>query len=143
MPARNAQTENRQAASLPLKVFVVEDSALVRQRLVEWFGVPGVIEFVGFSETEQAAVEALRKTPVDVVILDIQLREGNGIGVLEALRKRLPAPGTTFIVLTNFSALHFHTRCIKSGADHFLDKALDIGRLRQVLDELVRERSEE
>ena len=137
MPATDTKFDQRNVAQLPLRVFVVEDSALVRQRLLEWFDAPGLFEFIGFSETQQAAIDALCAAPADVVILDIKLKQGTGIGVLQALRKRLPPPRTVFIMLTNFATLHFRTRCIVAGADYFFDKALDLERVRQVLEQLV------
>ena len=68
-----------------LRVFVVEDSRRVRELLTEQLNdIDGVL-VVGTAESERGALEGLRQTPCDVVILDIKLSEGSGIGVLRTL----------------------------------------------------------
>jgi len=62
----------------PLRVFLVEDSATIRDRLIETISSLGNIEVVGHAETEAAAIAALQAEPCDAVVLDLQLREGLG-----------------------------------------------------------------
>ena len=75
-----------------LRVALVEDSERIRARLAETIGeIPNVtIAFV--AETEGEAVRQLAAEPWDVVILDLQLKSGTGLGVLKAMhdwRKRV------------------------------------------------------
>ena len=69
----------------PLRVLLIEDSPLIRERLFESLVDPGRIEIVGEADTEQAAVALLTAEPWDVLVLDLQLKHGTGLGVLRAL----------------------------------------------------------
>ena len=112
-----------------LRVHLVEDSKLLAERLREALDqMPGV-EVVGTADTEKSAVAMTRTNAVDAMILDLQLREGTGFGVLRALGKARPA----VIVLTNFSVPTYAERAKELGADQFLDKGKDFERLPAVL----------
>ena len=60
----------------------------------------------------------------DVVVLDLHLREGNGIDVIRALRQAGTDP--TCIVLTNHSGLPYRKAALEAGAHHFFDKSTEI-----------------
>ena len=87
---------------VPLRVLLVEDSPLIRERLAESIAEPGRIEIVGQADSEQAAIGMLAAAPWDAMVLDLQLRHGTGLGVLRALISRRP-PNVKFIVLTNYA----------------------------------------
>ena len=73
-------------AAGPLRVLIVEDSKRLREQLGESICSPGRIEVVGYAETQTQALEMLAQAPCDAVVLDLQLRQGNGLAVLKALR---------------------------------------------------------
>jgi DNA-binding NarL/FixJ family response regulator len=126
----------------PLRVFLVEDSAVLRARLTESLGSMSGVQVVGATDSEQAAVSELRQTPCDAVVLDLQLKQGNGLNVLKAIRQTEEAPQKkVVIVLTNYAFSLYRHRCIQAGADFFLDKARDYERLPQVLNAIVESRS--
>src|SRR5689334_89282 len=85
----------------PLRIFLVEDSAILRERLIETLSSWGDTEIVGHAETEAAAETGLRVNNWDVLVLDLQLLQGTGIGVLQNL-KDYRRPDTLVIVLTNY-----------------------------------------
>jgi DNA-binding NarL/FixJ family response regulator len=85
--------------------------------------------------TEADAVAAVRDGTVDVVILDLQLRDGTGFGVLRALRKMARRPDV--VVLTNFALSTYREKALELGAAHFLDKSRDYDRLPDILTHLV------
>ena len=93
-----------------------------------WSRLPGV-EVVGTADTERGAVAMTRAHEVDAIILDLQLKEGTGFGVLRALGKARPA----VIVLTNFSLPVFADRARELGVEQFLDKGMDFDRLPAAL----------
>ncbi len=66
----------------PVRVFIVDDSPLIRKRIIENLHAMGGFDVVGFAEAEEAAVAAIVETKPDVVITDIRLKEGNGIEVV-------------------------------------------------------------
>ena len=112
-----------------LRVLLVEDSQLLAERLREILGqLPGV-EVIATVETEKAAVAAARSTQVDTMILDLQLKEGSGFGVLRALGSTRP----TVVVLTNHPLPTYEQRAKELGAEQFLDKARDFERLPAVI----------
>ena len=120
-----------------MKVYVVEDSPIVRERLVTMLGdIPGA-EVAGTSDnTPDALLDILQIHP-DVAILDIHLRDGNGITVLKGIRRALP--GTTAIMLTNHPGPAVRQRCMRAGADHFFDKTDELDQLRLLLERLARQ----
>ena len=124
-------------AAEPLRVLIVEDSKRLREQLGESICSPGRIEVVGYAETEAEALEMLAQAPCDAIVLDLQLRQGNGLAVLKALRASPSGQSITVIVLTNFAFPHFRDRSLKLGANYFFDKAREYDRVRDVLEELA------
>ena len=124
----------------PLRVLLVEDSPLIRERLAESIAEPGQIEIVGQADSEQAAIGMFASARWDVMVLDLQLRNGTGLGVLRALVSRRP-PDVKVIVLTNYAFPQYRAKSLALGADYFFDKAHEYHRVREVLDTLAADRS--
>jgi two-component system OmpR family response regulator len=119
-----------------LQVLVVEDSALVCDRIAEIVGsVPGV-EMSARVDCEADALSVLERDRIDIVILDLQLRSGTGFGVLRRLRGRSDPP--VVVVFTNFAVPTYRERARNLGAEYFLDKLLDLEKLPKVLAGLAR-----
>jgi DNA-binding NarL/FixJ family response regulator len=125
----------------PLRVLLVEDSAVLRSRLTESLSAIASVEVVGASDSESGALNELLRSNYDAVVLDLQLKQGNGFNVLKAIRQ---ADGhdhrTTVIVLTNYAFSLYRHRCLQAGADFFFDKARDYDRLPEILRQLVEEK---
>ncbi len=118
-----------------LQVLVVEDSALVCDRIAEIVGsVPGV-EVSGRAGSEADALSVLDRGGIDIVILDLQLRSGTGFGVLRRLQNRSDRP--VVVVFTNFAVPTYQERARMLGAEYFLDKVLDLEKLPRVLASLA------
>jgi DNA-binding NarL/FixJ family response regulator len=122
----------------PVRVFLVEDSPIVRLRLAEALTSPGTIEVVGEADSEAEAVAALRSTPWNALILDLTLKQGSGLGVLKAIRPWRP-PGAKIIVLTNYAATPMRQASLAQGADLVLDKMHESHQVREVLDAMARQ----
>ena len=118
---------------LPLRILLVEDSPLIRERLAESLVDPGRIEIVGQADNEAAAVALLMAAPWDVLVLDLQLKNGTGLGVLRALITHRVADSKV-IVLTNYAFPQYRAKSLALGADFFFDKAREYHRVREVLD---------
>ena len=83
------------------------------------------------AETEGEARALLERQEFDVLVVDVELRQGNGIGVVKHARSQ-PAAGKAsplIIVLTNYALPTVRERCIAAGADYFLDKMREFGQL--------------
>ena len=120
----------------PLRVFLVEDSAHVRDLLLDFLHVPGEVEIVGYSDTEDESVTAIISQPVDAVIVDLKLREGGGMGVIEKLRTARLDPPPKIIVFTNHPFPEIRRRAMQLGADYFFDKSADYDSVRATLQAL-------
>lgn len=133
-------TGNPSGDALPLRVLLIEDSPLIRERLAETIIEAGRIEIVGHADSEHAAIGLIAATTWHAMVLDLQLRHGTGLGVLRALVSVRP-PGARVIVLTNYAFPQYRAKSLALGADHFLDKAREYHRVREILDTLAHERT--
>jgi DNA-binding NarL/FixJ family response regulator len=120
--------------SAPLKILLVEDSGVLVERLRELFDQVQGVDVVGAVDSEQEAITSLEEQPVDVVVLDLQLKRGTGFGVLRHLSASGERPAV--IVLTNYDLPEYRREATALGAQYFLDKARDYDRLVEVLGEL-------
>jgi DNA-binding NarL/FixJ family response regulator len=143
MVARESNQEENRA--LPVRVFLIEDSVIIRQRLAESIEQEGRIEVVGHADTEDDAVRALRETACDAVVFDLQLRRGNGLAALKAVRSSGSegARRPVCIVLTNYAFPHYRTKSLELGADYFFDKAREYDSVREVLERMACSREAE
>jgi DNA-binding NarL/FixJ family response regulator len=117
-----------------LKVFICDDSATVRERLVTMALDLPEVHVVGQAEDAPGSLDAIQLTRPDVVILDVRMPGGNGIKVLREVKKMIPAP--TVIMLTNFAYLQYRKECEGAGADFFLDKSTEFDQLPQALEQV-------
>jgi DNA-binding NarL/FixJ family response regulator len=130
IPHHNAATGGPLA---PQRIFLVEDSPLIRDSLIDMLDdVEGGRMVIGTADTEQAAVERITDMGPDVAIIDINLREGSGIGVLERLSHLDSAPAVR-IVYTNLSDGRTHRHCRELGATHVISKGGDAHELIDAL----------
>ena len=72
------------------RVFVVEDSELIRGRLLSMLAGMSGVEVVGHAETAADAITGVLAARPDVVVLDIKLKAGSGIEVLRTIKRRMP-----------------------------------------------------
>jgi len=114
-----------------VRVLLVEDSKVLTERLTEAIDQIADVCLIGTAETEAAAIALVRREAVDVIILDLHLRQGTGFGVMRALAATQLRP--QIIVLTNYDLPEYKNAAFALGATHFLDKARDYGRLPEVL----------
>jgi len=120
-----------------MKVFIVDDSALVRERIIAMISEHPGIEITGQAENAQEAINSIRKLKPDVAILDIRMPGGNGIEVLRNIKKNNSAP--TVIILTNYPYPQYRKKCMEAGADYFFDKSTEFQKIIEVLKKLIQE----
>lgn len=124
------------SSALRLKVFVVDDSTEVKNRLKEMLEENKSIQLVAESGDADQALAALHQLRPDVIILDIHMPGGGGMRVLKDSKTRYP--GTIVIIFTVFSYPQYRQAYLSAGADFFLDKADGLQKLADVLAELAR-----
>ena len=109
-----------------VRVYLVEDSPILTKLLVGLIEADSGALVVGQADSVRTALAEIRSLAPDVVVLDLHLREGNGVDVMRALRSEDPASLPTFVVLTNHSGLPYRKAAREAGADHFFDKSTEI-----------------
>lgn len=117
-----------------MRVFVVDDSALLREQVVGLLSEVGGIETVGQAQYPLEAFHAICVLRPDVVILDIHLVGGSGIDVLQKIKRLDPAP--IVIMLTNSPTPPYRRRCMMAGADFFLDKSSEFANVKAIIQSL-------
>jgi DNA-binding NarL/FixJ family response regulator len=121
----------------PLKTYIVEDNALIRESLIATLDELVSIEVVGVAQDEATAVHWLTRTDheTDLVIVDIFLKTGSGLGVLRAaMASRACHASQTrrkLVVLSNYATPDIRRQCLGLGADRVFDKSNDIDELIQ------------
>jgi DNA-binding NarL/FixJ family response regulator len=114
-----------------VKVFLVEDAPLLRERLEALIAsIPGT-RVVGHADGAKEAVRAILAERPDVVVLDIHLADGNGFDVLRGLRAAQFAP--EIHVLTNYPLDGYRQTAQRLGARGFFDKSTEFDALRATL----------
>ena len=114
-----------------LRVFLVEDSPLLRKRIETMLdALPGA-RVTGHAATADAAIDAILADPPDAVVLDIQLEKGSGFDVLRSVREG--APAVAVYILTNFANDGYRAAATRLGAKGFFDKTNEFERLREAL----------
>lgn len=115
-----------------MKVYVVEDSDAICERIVRLVKEVKDIQIVGTADVVSAAINGIEKCQPDVVILDIQLLDGSGLTVLQHIKSALPR--IKVIVLTNFNSDIYRNLAMRYGAAAFLDKSNDFMQIPGLLE---------
>ena len=129
LQARDVEVEDMSR----LRIAIIEDSKSIRKRLVQLVEEIDDMEVVGEAATESEAINVCKNTLPDVIILDMQLEVGNGLGVMKAMHYATAAAKPMIIVLTNFPSPSVERAAISLGADVFLDKSLEFYKLPSLL----------
>lgn len=125
-----------------LKTFLIEDSALLQELLGGVLAELDDVDVCCGAEGEDEALQKLARHRADLVIIDIELRQGSGIGVLHAIQTYPERYGNPRkVVLTNYANPSMRQRCERYGADAFFDKSLHIEQLIDYVAEAAREKS--
>ena len=119
-----------------VKVFIVDDSAFLRERLITMLSELKGIEIIGQAKGPLEAIEALTKLKPDAVILDIRMPGGNGIEVLKNIKNGENPP--LVIMFTNYPYPQYRKKCMDGGADFFFDKSAEFEKLSAVLKKLIK-----
>lgn len=116
-----------------MKVFLVEDSPLLLERLETMLAqLPGV-EVIGRAGSAPEAIRSILERRPDLVVLDIQLAEGSGFDVLRALHAI--AAELDVVMLSNYSSDPYRQIAERFGAKAFFDKSNEFERVRDLVAE--------
>ena len=118
-------------AATTLKILLVEDSPILSAKLAAVLENIEHADLVGTVDTEADAVHLLKTIAVDVVILDLHLKQGTGFGVMRALAPLDIKP--RIMVLTNYDLPEYRDTAFSLGASEVLDKMFDYARIPGLL----------
>lgn len=121
---------------MPLNVLIVDDSKLVLDRLTSTLAEVEGLGAIEKASNQHSAIQAFQRSNTDVAILDIHLLEGNGIEVLAHVKKE--RPGTTVIILTNYTEDCYRKICFDKGANYFLDKSIEFEKVYDICRNLAK-----
>lgn len=114
---------------MELRTYIVEDNATIRENLIGTLEELASIQALGWAETENEAKSwlAAHQAAWDLAIVDLFLKQGSGLGVLDACRDRLQHQRV--VVLSNYATADMRKRCTQLGADAVFDKSNEIDAL--------------
>lgn len=114
---------------MKLRTFFVEDNPTIRDNLIATMAELADVEAVGVAETEADAVCWLSHNPDawDLVIVDLFLREGSGLGIVTSFQQR--PRQKKLLVLSNYATADIRQRCLELNADAVFDKSNEIDAL--------------
>src|SRR5688572_25686711 len=116
------------------RILLIEDSEVLSRRLVDLLSEPGRTSVVSQAATQTEALSRLQEGLYDVLVVDIELAEGNGVAVIRQARQLYPPNSQPLIVvLTNYASDFVRDHCFAAGADYFLDKMRDIALLKAIV----------
>ena len=122
------------APSAERRVLLIEDSEVLSRRLVDLLSEPGFVAIAAQAATQSEALARLEDATFDVLVVDIELAEGNGVAVVRNVRELYPPEAQPLIVvLTNYASDFVRDHCFAAGADYFLDKMRDISQLKAIV----------
>lgn len=111
------------AEEAPIRVLIVDDHAVVREGLRTYLELSDVVEIVGEARNGREAVEQVRRTHPDVILMDLLMPEMDGIAATRAIKEI--APEARIIVLTSFTDNEHVMPALRAGAIGYLLK--DVG----------------
>jgi len=120
-----------------LKTYIIEDSPVIRKSLIETLEDLVPVKVVGVAEDEATALHWLSEpcNLVDLVIVDLFLKSGSGLGVLRGIKPSLQP--CKIIILSNYATREIRQKCLELGADKIFDKSTEIEALIEYCGDLA------
>ena len=112
-------------------IFIVEDSPLVRERLLELLAEVPETRVIGTAAGADEAIEEILAARPDVVLLHLRLAQGSGFDVLRALREA--APEIDVYMLSSFATEPYRRLAARPRARDFFDKSNEFERVRDAI----------
>ena len=112
---------------MKIRAYIVDDSPTIRVNLIDTLEELALVEAVGTADTEHDGKRWLAQNDGDwdIAIVDLFLRQGSGLNILEALQ-RTRRPHQKIVVLSNHASKDVRWRCRQLGADAVFDNSNEI-----------------
>ncbi|WP_295636392.1 response regulator [uncultured Methylibium sp.] len=111
------------------RTFIVEDSPVIRANLIDTLQELAPVTVVGWADSEADALHWLAEHPEgwDLLIVDLFLKQGSGLGVLRACRER--PVHRKLVVFSNYATVDLRMKSLELRADAVFDKSNEIDAL--------------
>ncbi|MDQ1128681.1 response regulator [Microbacterium sp. SORGH_AS_0888] len=108
-----------------IRVALADDQLLVRAGFRALLDAESDIDVRVEASTGRALIEALRETPVDVVLMDVRMPDGDGLWATEQIAADPALVGIHVVIVTTFELDEYVIRAVRAGAAGFLVKDTD------------------
>lgn len=111
---------------MPILTILIEDSKTIRDALIPTLAEMGDVKVIAVADTAAEAITTLKvhEATWQLAVVDMFLKEGNGLTVLKACRGR--RPDQHVVVLTNFATQDIRQSSTELGADGIFDKSTEL-----------------
>jgi DNA-binding NarL/FixJ family response regulator len=113
------------------KVFIVEDSPILRQRVTQLVNALPDTRVVGHAASAAEALAGILHHGPDIVLLDLCLERSSGFEVLREVAAREPA--IDVYMMSNFASEAYRRHAERLGAKGFFDKTTEFERVRELI----------
>ena len=120
---------------MSIRVVIVDDSNLVRERLVKMLVAVSGVEITGEASNSQEALRLIEDKKPHIVIIDIKIPGESGIEVLKKIKKINQA--IIAIIITNYPFTQYRASCFENGADYFYDKSDEYTKVVKTIEDFV------
>ncbi len=117
-----------QEQTTQIRVFIVDDHAVVRHGLTQRLDLESDMEVCGEASTAHEALKEMNTTVPDVVLVDLSLDDGNGLDLIKDIKSR--GDQTRVLVVSGHDESAYAERCVRAGAHGYLHK-------KEAVDEIV------
>ena len=108
---------------IKIRIGIVDDHSIVRSGLRQYFEDQSDLQVVGEAASGRAAVEMVRTTALDVLIMDLSMPGQTGADAIVQIHTR--APSLAILVLSGYPEEHYAVDLIRKGASGYLNKQCD------------------
>lgn len=107
----------------PIRIALADDDPMVRAALRRYLGTEPGLQWAGEAADGNEALDLLRSTPIDVLLLDLTMP---GLSGLDAVLKiRQEAPEVRIVMLSSHPAARFSADLLRAGASAYVQKGCD------------------
>ena len=106
-----------------IKIGIVDDHAIVRSGLRDFFSQHVDLRVVGEAASGREAIDLVRNHEIDVLVMDLSMPGQSGIDAIAMVRAK--APDTGILILSGYPEEHYAMSLIRQGASGYLNKECD------------------
>ncbi|MBK6615531.1 response regulator transcription factor [Ottowia sp.] len=103
-----------------IRIGIVDDHAIVRSGLKQYFSEHVDLRVVGEAASGREAIDLVRTTEMDVLVMDLSMPGQSGIDALAMIRAKAPDVGV--LILSGYPEAHYAMNLIRQGASGYLNK---------------------